>query len=121
MEERRRFTRVMFSNPAKLMTAGGDYQCKLFDLSLNGALVSLPNGYIPMKDEPASLLFKLGDSDVAISMQVEVRHIEALYLGLHCTQIDLESVTHLKRLIELNLGDDDILYRELEQLATSEE
>lgn len=117
MEERRRFTRVLFSTKAKLMTASGDYRCDLLDLSLNGALVSLPTGYIAMKDEPASLSFALPDSDVVIQMQVEVRHIENAHLGLHCTQIDLESVTHLKRLIELNLGNDLILYRELEQLA----
>lgn len=118
MEDRRRFTRVIFSNNAKLMTASGDYKCELLDLSLNGALVSLPHGYIPMKNEPASLSFKLSDSEITITMQVEVRHVEEIHLGLHCTQIDLESVTHLKRLIELNLGDDTILYRELEQLAS---
>ncbi|MFC3031921.1 PilZ domain-containing protein [Pseudoalteromonas fenneropenaei] len=117
MEDRRRFTRVLFSSRAKLMTAGGDYNCELLDLSLNGALVSLPLGFIAMKDEPASLRFALPESDVVIHMQVEIRHIENAHLGLHCTQIDLESVTHLKRLIELNLGSDLILYRELEQLA----
>ncbi|CCQ10776.1 hypothetical protein PALB_16430 [Pseudoalteromonas luteoviolacea B = ATCC 29581] len=74
-----------------------------------------------MKNEPASLAFSLSGSDIEIAMQVEVRHIEDNHLGLHCSQIDLESVTHLKRLIELNLGDDTILHRELEQLATEQQ
>ncbi|MBE0387026.1 hypothetical protein PLUTE_a2068 [Pseudoalteromonas luteoviolacea DSM 6061] len=54
-------------------------------------------------------------------MEVEIRHIEEAHLGLHCAQIDLDSVTHLKRLIELNIGDDDILHRELENLTLHEE
>ncbi|RJE78176.1 PilZ domain-containing protein [Pseudoalteromonas citrea] len=116
MEERRRFTRVLFSNQATLMTASGDYTCKVLDLSLNGALITLPVGYIPLKNEPASLKFNLPDSEIAISMEVEIGHIEEAHLGLHCCQIDIESVTHLKRLIELNVGNDDILHRELEQL-----
>lgn len=116
MEQRRRFTRVLFSNLATLMTASGDYTCKVLDLSLNGALITLPVGYIPLKDESASLKFNLPDSEIAISMEVEIGHIEEAHLGLHCCQIDIESVTHLKRLIELNVGNDDILHRELEQL-----
>lgn len=117
MEERRRFTRILFSNPATLMTASGDYNCQVLDLSLKGALITLPVGYVPLQGEAANLKFHLPDSDVLISMEVEVRHVENEYLGLHCNQIDLESVTHLKRLIELNVGDDAILHREIEQLA----
>ncbi|RZM83816.1 PilZ domain-containing protein [Pseudoalteromonas rubra] len=116
MKERRRFSRVLFSNPALLMTASGDYKCEVIDLSLNGALLTLPVGYVPLKDEPASLRFALPQSDIQIAMEVQVRHIEEGHLGVHCNQIDLDSVTHLKRLIELNLGDDDVLHRDLEQL-----
>ncbi|NOU49540.1 PilZ domain-containing protein [Pseudoalteromonas sp. JBTF-M23] len=121
MEERRQFTRVLFSTPALLMTASGDYNCQLLDLSLKGALVTLPKGYVPLKDELASIKVMLPDSDITISMEVEVRHIEHDHLGLHCSQIDLDSVTHLKRLIELNIGDDKVLHRELVQLIHSSE
>jgi hypothetical protein len=117
MDERRRFTRILFSNPATLMTASGDYNCRVLDLSLKGALITLPVSYVPLQGEAANLKFHLPDSDVLISMEVEVRHVEADYLGLHCGQIDLESVTHLKRLIELNIGDNTVLNREIEQLA----
>ncbi|WP_440055468.1 PilZ domain-containing protein [Pseudoalteromonas sp. T1lg65] len=117
MNERRRFSRVLYSNHAIFMASSGDYQCEIIDLSLNGALLTLPDGYIPLKNDPASLKFSLPDSDIEINMEVEVRHVEDGHLGVHCRQIDIESVTHLKRLIELNLGDDDLLNRELEQLA----
>ncbi|CAM3963736.1 PilZ domain-containing protein [Pseudoalteromonas byunsanensis] len=116
MEDRRKFTRVLFSTPALLMTASGDYHCQLLDLSLKGALVTVPKGYVPLKDELASIKVCLPDSDIVISMEVEIRHVEHDHLGLHCTQIDLDSVTHLKRLIQLNVGDEHVLHRELTQL-----
>ncbi|MDK1287404.1 PilZ domain-containing protein [Pseudoalteromonas umbrosa] len=120
MTERRKFSRILFSNTAFLMTTTGDYQCEIIDLSLNGALITLPTGLSPLKGQPASLKFHLPGSEIEINMEVEIRHIEEAHLGLHCAQIDIDSVTHLKRLIELNIGDDDILHRELEHLLLHE-
>jgi hypothetical protein len=38
-------------------------------------------------------------------------------LSLSCTEIDLDSITHLRRLLELNLGDPDLIERELSDLS----
>jgi hypothetical protein len=38
------------------------------------------------------------------------------HLGFRCDNIDLDSVTHLKRMVELNLGNEDVLERELGEL-----
>jgi len=43
---------------------------------------------------------------------VELKHVEGDHLGFKCQYIDLDSVTHLKRLVELNLGDPEMLERE---------
>lgn len=53
------------------------------------------------------------DDDSQISMQVTLAHTLATRLGLHCDHIDLDSISHLKRLVELNLGDPAQLQREL--------
>ena len=45
-----------------------------------------------------------------------VSHIKANHIGLKCHYIDIDSITHLKRLIELNLADDELLHRELAML-----
>ena len=37
-------------------------------------------------------------------------------IGFHCQLIDLDSITHLKRLVELNLADEGLLHRELSAL-----
>jgi len=47
---------------------------------------------------------------------VVIRHIEENHIGLKCHSIDIDSITHLKRLVELNLADETLLHRELETL-----
>ena len=49
-------------------------------------------------------------------MEARVVHVEGRYAGLRCLAIDLDSVTHLRRLVELNLGDPALLERELSAL-----
>jgi hypothetical protein len=36
---------------------------------------------------------------------------------MHCTKIDLESITNLRRLVELNLGDEAALNREISAMV----
>ena len=58
-------------------------------------------------------------------MQVTVVHIEteeeSIEIGLDCTAIDLDSISILRRLIELNLGDSKQLNKELSELSYSNE
>ncbi|MOA67711.1 Cyclic diguanosine monophosphate-binding protein [compost metagenome] len=50
---------------------------------------------------------------------MQLRHDNDGHLGFACLHIDLESITYLRRLIELNLGDEDELQRELGSLIDS--
>jgi hypothetical protein len=52
-----------------------------------------------------------------IAMSAEVAHIESHCVGLLCRSIDLDSVTHLRRLIELQLGAPSLLERDLAELT----
>ena len=121
MDNRRKYTRVLFSTPATLLLNEQQYNCELLDISLNGVLISHPNGLKADKHQSAELAFTLPDSQVNIVMAVEVSHIEPLHFGLHCTHIGIDSITHLKRLVELNLGDDALLHRELDRLIHTPE
>ena len=49
-------------------------------------------------------------------MLASVAHIDDKTIGFTCENIDLESISHLKRLVELNLGDKALLHRELASL-----
>ena len=51
-----------------------------------------------------------------ISMDASLVHANTDSLGFCCDHIDLESMTHLRRLLELNLGDEDQINRELSAL-----
>ena len=66
--------------------------------------------------EAAELKLTLAEGSV-IDMQVTVAHHEDGRIGFHCEAIDLESISHLRKLVELNLGDADLVNRELVQLG----
>ena len=109
MENRRQFSRILFSTAAQLEFAGESYPCKLLDVSLHGALITKCAAFSGTKNSEATLRFTLPQSDIEIKMEVFICHIE----GHH---IDINSITYLKRLVELNLADEQLLHRELASL-----
>ena len=52
-------------------------------------------------------------------MTAGIAHVDGNRAGLLCRSIDLDSVTHLRRLIELQLGDPALLERDLAELIQS--
>ena len=117
MEDKRRFTRILFSTPAQLNVNGNSYHTSLVDLSLKGALVTIEQDLADKVGQACSLSFTLPNSEVLINIEGAIAHVEHDHLGIVCTKIDLDSVSHLKRLIALNLGDEDLLDRELSSLS----
>ena len=120
MEDRRRFTRIIFSTPAFLSNMGIVWSSTLIDLALKGALVEKPDNWKDGEVKRVMLSFKLAGSDIEISMNMLVSHEGQNHLGLLCEQIDIDSATHLKRLIELNVGDDKLLHRDFDNLLHPE-
>lgn len=89
------------------------------DLSFKGALLRLPDGCQVKVGDPCLLNVDLAPQmEVGIAMAGEIAHIEGSRVGLLCRSIDIESVTHLRRLLEINLGDTQLLERELKALIT---
>ncbi|SNY54102.1 PilZ domain-containing protein [Arsukibacterium tuosuense] len=119
--EQRRFSRVNFQGKAHLETAAQSYPTEVLDISLKGALISVPVGWKPDVPGPLVLRVHLSDYPLDFSMQVSVAHQHNDVVGLHCDKIDLESAGHLKRLIELNLGDSQLLSRELSELSVDDQ
>ena len=120
MKERRHFTRILFSTQVQLFSKDLVWTASLIDLSFKGALITKPDNWLAGQATELKMTFQLPQSDITIVMDTQVVHEEAEQLGLKCLQIDIESVTHLKRLIELNLGNDSLLHREFEHLAHPE-
>jgi len=88
------------------------------DLSLKGALLHLPNSAELALGMPCLLKVKLADASTIIAMAGELAHVEGEHAGFLCRSIDIESITHLRRLIEMNLGDSSLVERELAALIS---
>ncbi|WP_108649486.1 PilZ domain-containing protein [Dongshaea marina] len=120
MAERRMFSRVVYKAQAHISQNGQEWETELRDLSLRGALTDAPDNWTPTDDDQYVLRFNLDHSDIELTMQVQLRHIEPHRLGFLCHHIDIDSASHLRRLIELNVGNDELLHRELEHLIEDE-
>lgn len=116
-EARRLFSRIEFNADVVLNTFPGQHPCRLVDISLKGALVERLLPWHARLGDPCSLVVHLAKSGPAIHMSGEIAHVEQGRLGIYCTVIDLESVTNLRRLVELNLGDEAALQRELSAMV----
>jgi len=116
---RRQFTRILFSIKATLTVAEIDYPVSIHDISLNGALITVPKHEQPLQGQLGELSFNLTEEgDVDVLMHIAVVHETPDEIGLQCNAIDIDSITHLRRLVELNLGDDSQLSKELSQLSS---
>lgn len=116
--DRRHFWRAAFQAEVRLIdAAGGGTSAELLDISLKGALVTVPPLWQGRLGDAYRIDLRLAD-DVEIEMRAVVAHIEGSRVGLRCEDIDLDSITHLRRLVELNAGDASLLERELAVLLS---
>ena len=115
IEERRRFSRVSFQATTHISQGSNRCQAELCDISLKGVLLT-PTSECTL--DPATLItvsIRLAD-DAEIIMQARQARQDGSTLGLICESIDVESISHLRRLVELNLGDPNASERELSEL-----
>jgi hypothetical protein len=116
-DERRQHLRIAFQAPAQLVLASGRIDVAVLDISLKGALVRLPANAAIEDGATCKLYIQLDKMDEQIGMEAQITHAEDGNAGLLCLIIDIDSVTHLRRLVELNLGDPALLERELSTLV----
>lgn len=115
-DERRRFTRVKFDTAATIAQGESAYHTHVLDISVNGVLLKTPDDYSLRADLPLYISIFLSD-DIEIQMQVTLAHSSNSFLGFHCESIGMDSVGHLRRLIELNIDDPNASERVLEEMV----
>ncbi|MDF2178011.1 PilZ domain-containing protein [Aliiglaciecola sp. CAU 1673] len=118
---RRQFTRIVFSAPGELRQGAKKWHCSLLDISLKGVLLTKPEKFEVKADEPVLLVISLPGMANSIMLEGLIRHQEEEQLGIQIKMIDIDSASSLRRLVELNVGDDALLKRELEALASPNE
>lgn len=106
-QNRRQHPRVTFEVPARLSTPAGEWETNIADISLQGILLEQPEGW------PAELDFDECHIDVPLSRDAHIRMNARIrritpdgHIGLEWHSLDVDSLAHLRRLLELNLGDE---------------
>ncbi|MDX2472031.1 MAG: PilZ domain-containing protein [SAR324 cluster bacterium] len=117
-DERRNYSRVKFD--AELAIIFGDHELtsRLLDISLKGALVELEGAASVDKGTHCKIQIKLNGNNLVMDFEGEAVFVKDSHVGFEFVNIELESLTHLRRLVELNVGDSDKVKNELFFLAT---
>lgn len=116
-DDRRQHSRIDFAAAARVVGPDWLQTGRLKDISFKGALLQLETPWRGEVGRHYMLEFVLSGSLEVIRMAVTPVWHQDNEVGLHCLSLDLESASHLRRLVELNLGSAELLERELESLS----
>ncbi|MDT8283445.1 MAG: PilZ domain-containing protein [Gammaproteobacteria bacterium] len=114
--ERRHYSRIPFTAEILMQCGNEEWSCNLLDISLKGMLVEPPENIDIDINKPCGMALFLGE-DISIHARVHITHSNNGNWGLNWLQIDVASLQHLRRLIELNTNNPSMLTRELSELS----
>jgi len=118
MSDSRRFHRVTFDCFVQFNAGDCQHICELLDISIKGALIAACTGATPGPGVACQLIISLDESkEHQIIMKGTIAHKKENRVGIYCESIDDESMVHLRKLIEYNLGDVELVHRDFEALA----
>lgn len=116
-DDKRSFSRILFDGRAIVSDGRISHTVGVLDLSLKGALLARPADWSPAIDSACDVEVLLAGGEVTIRMDARVAHVEPDRIGVACRHIDVDSISNLRRLVELNLGDPALLERQLSALG----
>ena len=105
--DKRHFTRIPFNATAIIINTEthARYMAELVDISLKGVLINKPDDWNTDASKHYSINLQLAGEEIQINLEVIAIHQEKNHIGFKIEHMDLDSATHLHRLVELNLGD----------------
>lgn len=113
-QERRRFTRIQFDAETRISVANQSIDVQLMDISFKGLLLSSDTDLPCSVGDTCTIQVTLGEN--LLEFPAVLTHKKDSHYGFRTDQLDIDTATHLRRLVELNLGDETLFERELEQL-----
>lgn len=112
MTELRNYRRIPFHTTATIVWAQEQFPCELIDLALRGALLQTHHE-VPIKvGARARVDIDLANPELKLTFGVELIHRERNQYGFLFIDADDDTLAHLRRLLELNLGDGEQVERE---------
>lgn len=112
----RHFSRVPFDAEVLLHLHERTISVHLIDIALKGALVQTDTPQALVLEEKCRLVLPLTEGGDGVTMTGKIVHLEDRHVGIECQDIDLTSLARLRRLLELNTGDVELMNRELAHL-----
>ena len=113
--DKRHFKRLHFLRRVKVETGGQSYETHCMDISLRGVLLVRPENVNWKLEQQLTVTLELSDEEY-IAMNCSLVHIDEDVVGCACDSMDLDSMTSLRRLLELNMLDPSSVDRELAEL-----
>lgn len=114
--DKRRFSRVPFAATTLMVSGGRSVAAELLNISLNGVLLRFATMPELDPETPYEIRFRLADGQTELVFKALPVHRQAPSVGFRFIEMDLDTVAHLRRLMELNLGDGDAVTQEMMQL-----
>ena len=114
MSDKRKFHRVAFQCECRICCGDRSWTGELRDISLRGVLFQLPANSSLELGSICYLDIVLADGEVLLQFESQLVHRQGSDYGFLFLSENLDTLTHLRRLLELNLGGDDITRHEIE-------
>lgn len=112
MTDLRNYRRIPFTTTATLLYDQRRVSCDLVDLALRGALLQTADAVSLSIGARAQVEIELASSELKLTFGAELIHHEQDQYGFLFIDADDESLAHLRRLLELNLGNSEQVDRE---------
>lgn len=114
----RRAERVNFFSGGELIKGERTEEVTIVDISLNGVLLASPDSGVDWQiGENVGLNVNLNDTGLRMEFAGVVRRSELPFIGLEFREMDIDTATHLRRLLELNSGRPAWAERSFEELS----
>ena len=114
--ERRQHRRVPFHAEIMMQSGDEEWTCNLLDISINGMLVEPPSNFTINPNNLCAIALFLSD-DVIINARARIKHTNEDRWGLEFINIDMNSLKHLRQLLESQLKSVALINRNLSQLG----
>lgn len=111
--DNRQFCRIKFAAKSVVMFDSMQAEAALVDISMKGALVNVAMQKPLQMNQRGTLAVHLDASDVVMHFDVEAIHNRDDFVGLKFVGVDIDTMIHLRSLLELNTADPDQVRHEL--------
>lgn len=115
MDNKRRFSRVNTLFDVTLDAGGGiSVQGTLRDVAVQGAFIACEPILKLGTPVDVTILLHGGIDDIPVNARANVVRREETGLGVHFTEVDLDSVEHLRNIIKFNAEEPDVVWEEMQ-------